>query len=48
MTETNSNHDVNIDDINMRGDKVWSEKNEEKFITLLKEDVWKEIGPQSP
>lgn len=46
MTETNSDHDDIIDDIKeVRGDKFWSEENEEKFITLLKEEVLKGNRP---
>lgn len=39
MAKTNSNHDDNIDGINVRGDKVWSKENEEKLITLLEEEI---------
>lgn len=45
MAETNSNHDDNIDDINVRGDKVWSKENEEKLITLLEEEIMKRNRP---
>lgn len=46
MTETNSNQDDNIYDIKeVRGDKVWLEENEEKFITLLEEEVRKGNRP---
>lgn len=42
MAETNSDHDDNIDDIKeVRGNKVWFEENEEKFINLLEEEVLK-------
>lgn len=42
MAETNSDHDDSIDDIKeVRGNKVWFEENEEKFINLLEEEVLK-------